>query len=166
MLKDPVVASNSITHPIDLRKKYSDVVSGFEGTATGIGYTNSDGVSVILSKGDKDGKPVSINIGIARVRSVDGSRVDLSLKPELPITFLEEYEDEISGFKGLAVMIMYSSNKCVQVDLGRADKDGNPEYVFFDIQNLIPAKGVKEHNITSEKAPGAPRMLVDSRVVR
>lgn len=160
---DPVESSNSITHPIDLGKKYKDKFSGFEGYATAIVYGIGEGSLVSLTRGDEKNLPENVSIPPERLISVDNSRIDLSVVPVFPVNFGDKYKAEITNFEGYASAIIYSMNKCVQVELARADEKGKPEYVNFDIQSLIPMEGAKEHNLTSDKVPGAPMHIPTSR---
>lgn len=167
--QDPVTASNEIfhKHPIDFYSVYADRISRFAGVATSILYGSNGSVSVALSSGN-DGKPVGHYFDVSQIVPFKGSeateteaakpasRYEPDLKPEMPVEFLGEYEDIISGYKGRVTGVVFSANKCIQVELGRGDKDNNPEFKFFDIQNLKPVGETKAHGVTSDMAPGSP----------
>jgi len=157
---DPVTISDAIQHPVEFGALYRDLASGFTGKATGVAYTAGESIMVILTAASIDNAPAKSHyISIKRLEPVMQSRFNPAHNPRLPITFFEEYQDEITGYVGTATGIIYSMNKCVQVIL-TADNPKTIEENVCDIQNLKPVSDeVPEHDLTSNTNPGAPRVL-------
>lgn len=163
---DPVKVSDNITHPIDFLSTYKDHISGFEGKATGVGYSMHNNIMVILTRKSTDPKKKGESYGfkLQDLESVGGSRLKKSVIPEHEIEFGAEYEDSLTGFKGVAAGIIYSSNKCVQVRLATGDENNNPIDDVTDIQNIKPVdpENTKPITATSNTSPGTTRPISNS----
>lgn len=153
---DPVQTSNTTTHPVDFLSTYKDKVTGFTGKATAVLYNGGNHVVVSLTT-TRDGKPVQQYIRLGRLVPVNGARIDYHHQAKLPITFYEDYQDDVTGYIGKAVGIIFSSSKCVQVFLAKGTENSVEEEIF-DIGNLSPvSKDVPAHALTHDTNPGAPR---------